>query len=125
MFFGTSASDPYRTPPPVKKSNKNAAQWERKRAEYYNNYNQGIDYYSSLHSGFPPPYQEETENDREDNEDVEDEPARKSSRRDRMITENTTTYFTYFCFYNFDYGRNHTFGINMYNIYACLHTHYD
>ena len=88
----------------------------------YIEYTKGsIDYYNSLHSGFPPPVQEETENGREDNEDVEDKPARKSSRHEGMITGNMT-YCTYFCFYNFDYVRNHTFGINIYNIYACLHT---
>ena len=65
----------------MKKSNKrNAAEWERKRAEYYNS--QGIDYYNSSHSGLPPPDQEENENDNgEDDEDAENEPARKSSRR--------------------------------------------
>ena len=60
----SAASDPYKTPPVMKKSIKNAAQWELKRAEYFNS--QGIDYYNnSSHSGVPPPDQEETENDRE------------------------------------------------------------
>ena len=73
------STDPYKTPPVMKKSMKNAAQWHLKRAEYFNN--QGIDYYNSSHSGVSPPDEEETENDREDDEDVEDTPARKSSRR--------------------------------------------
>lgn len=72
------STDPYKTPPVMKKSMKNAAQWHLKRAEYFNS--QGIDYYNS-HSGVSPPDEEETENDREDDEDVEDTPARKSSRR--------------------------------------------
>ena len=65
----------------MKKSNKNAAQWERKRAEYFKS--QGIDYYNSSHSGVPLPDQEETENDREDDEDVEDEPKERAQETGR------------------------------------------